>query len=43
MGNQTQAYPFGWRNDRWLQNVLPVKKNIIENAATLGNSDLLLR
>ena len=22
LGNQTLAYPFGWRNDRWLQNVL---------------------
>ena len=26
IGNQTLAYPYGWRNDRWLQNVveLPV-------------------
>ena len=22
LGNQTLAYPFGWRSDRWLQNVL---------------------
>ena len=21
-GNQTLAYPFGWRNDRWLLNVV---------------------
>lgn len=24
VGNQTIAYPFGWRNDKWLHNVLEI-------------------
>ena len=24
VGNQTLAYPFGWRNDKWLHNVLDI-------------------
>lgn len=25
LGNQTLAYPFGWRNDRWLRNVVKLQ------------------
>ena len=25
LGNQTLAYPFGWRNDRWLRNVVELQ------------------
>ena len=35
VGNQTVAYPFGWRNDKWLQNVLdiPTGKPIFDQKA----------
>ena len=35
VGNQTIAYPFGWRNDKWLQNVLdiPTGKPVLDQQA----------